>query len=72
MYQVKNCPNWVHNHKYTVIRDCRNEQAPNNGYWFYGSYNSLLMAQEALNEINNGLIVESEEVEMVPPYNNFG
>ena len=72
MYQVKNCPNWVLNHKYTVIRDCRNEQAPNNGYWFYGSYDSLITAQEALHEINNGLIVESEEVEMVPPYNNFG
>jgi len=72
MYSVKNCPNWVHNHKYAVIRDCRNEQAPNNGFWFYGSYDSLIIAQEALKEIGNGLIVEASEVEMIPPYNNFG
>lgn len=66
MYQVKNIgeKNW-RDRKFMVIRDCRNEKAPNDGWWYYCTYNNLTSAQEALNEIGNGLIVETSEVEPV-------
>ena len=66
MYHVKNIgeSNW-RDRKYMVIRDCRNEEAPNDGWWYYCTCNSLTLAQEALNEIGNGLIVETSEVEPV-------
>jgi hypothetical protein len=32
-------------------------------YWWYGAYNSLILAQNAYNEINNGLIIETEKIE---------
>ena len=60
MYTVNNLSgNWK-NYKYTVIRDCRDT---NEGWWYYGSYNSLQLAQEAYNEINNGWIVETENIQ---------
>ena len=64
MYQVKNIDHsdWREK-KYMVIRDCRDEQAPNDGWWYYGSYNSLQLAQEECNSLCNGWIVETSEVE---------
>lgn len=62
MYSVKNKPlNWK-NHKYTVIRDCRNEEGPAKGFWYYGGYDSLQLAQEAKNELGNGWIVETSDI----------
>lgn len=72
MYQVKNCPKWITNHRYTVIRDCYEEPAPNNGYWYYGSYNTVDVASQVAREIGNGVVIESEQIEMIPPFNNFG
>ena len=60
MYEVKNChPSFI-NHKYTVIRDCNDEAAPNNGYWYWCSYDKLELAYEAANDLPNGMLVESE------------
>lgn len=60
MYKVNNLSgNWK-NYKYTVIRDCRDT---NEGLWYYGSYNSLQLAQEAYKEIGNGIIVETTQIE---------
>ena len=60
MYAVNNLSgNWK-NYKYAVIRDCRDT---NEGWWYYGSYNSLQLAQEAYNEISNGWIVETENIQ---------
>lgn len=60
MYKVNNLEgNWK-DYKYTVIRDCRDT---NEGWWYYGSYNSLQLAQQAYNEINNGWIVETSQIE---------
>lgn len=59
MYKVNNLTrNWK-NYKYTVIRDCRDT---NEGFWYYGSYNSIQLAQEAYREIGNGMIVETTQI----------
>ena len=62
MYDVKNVHTSYSNHKYTVIRDCNNEAAPNDGYWYWCSYDDLNRAYEAARELGNGLVVESEDV----------
>lgn len=60
MYKVNNLSgNWK-NYKYTVIRDCRDT---NDGLWYYCSYDSLQLAQEAYKEIGNGIIVETTQIE---------
>lgn len=62
MYEVKNCdPNFC-NHKYTVIRNCNDEAAPNNGYWYWCSYDDIVFAQYAANDLPNGILVESEMI----------
>ena len=62
MYNVKNVhPNYA-NHPYAVIRDCDDEAAPNNGYWYWCSYDDIVLAQEAANDLCNGILVESESV----------
>lgn len=62
MYAVNNLSeNWK-NYKYTVIRDCRDTDE---GWWYYGSHNSLESAQEAYREINNGYIVETSQIQEV-------
>lgn len=59
MYKVNNLSgNWK-NYKYTVILDCRDT---NEGWRYYGSYNSIQLAQQAYNEISNGWIVETEKI----------
>ena len=62
-YYVKNMSKNYRNYKYTVVRDCTNEQEPNNGYWYWCSYNDLILAQEACRECGNGIVVESENIE---------
>lgn len=62
MYKVNNLSGNWRNYKYTVIRDCRDT---NEGLWYYGSYNSLQLAQESYKEICNGIIVESTQIEQV-------
>jgi len=70
MIDVKNVYPTFSAHKYTVIRDCRNEKAPNDGYWYWGSYDNLTLAHEEANELCNGVLVESAEVNPVS-FNNF-
>jgi hypothetical protein len=60
MYTVNNLLADWRNYKYTVIRDCRDT---NEGWWYYTSCNSLELAQEACNEINNGWIVETSQIQ---------
>ena len=62
MIDVKNVHASYSNHKYTVIRDCNNEERPNNGYWYWCSYDDLKLAYEAARELGNGLVVESENI----------
>ena len=62
MYAVNNLSGNWENYKFAVIRDCRNT---NEGWWYYGSYNSLQLAQEACIEIGNGWIVETSEIQEI-------
>jgi hypothetical protein len=62
MYKVKNVSKNFSNYKYAVIRKVYNDDNVLE-YWWYGAYNSLILAQNAYNEINNGLIVEIEKIE---------
>ena len=62
MYTVNNLPEDWKNYKYTVIRDCRDT---NEGWWYWDSYNSVRLAQEACNEISNGYIVETSQIQEV-------
>ena len=61
-YYVKNMLKNYRNYKYVVVRDCTNEQEPFNGYYYWCSYNDLILAQEACRECGNGFVVESENV----------
>lgn len=63
MYQVNNVSKHFRNYKYVVIRDCRNEPAPWNGFYYWGAYNDLETAHRACDECGNGFIAESENVE---------
>jgi hypothetical protein len=62
MYKVKNVSKNFSNYKYAVIRKVYNDDNVLE-YWWYGAYNSLILAQNAYNEIHNGLIVEAEKIE---------
>lgn len=62
MYKVKNVSKNFSNYKYAVIRKVYNDDNVLE-YWWYGAYNSLILEQNAYNEINNGLIVEAEKIE---------
>lgn len=64
MLDVKNVHPRFSEHKYTVIRDCRNEETPND-YWYWGSYDNITLAYEAAKSLNNGLLVESTEINPV-------
>ena len=70
MYKVKNIDHsdWAE-HKYMVIRDCRDEQAPNDGWWYWGSYDDLTTAYNEAQELCNGLLVATSSVE---PYVDMG
>jgi len=67
MYQVKNIDraDWKER-RFMVIRDCRREQAPNDGYWFWGSYDDLATAHAVANSLGNGVLVETSNVESIP------
>lgn len=62
MYTVNNLPEDWRNYKYTVIRDCRDTDE---GWWYWDSYNSVRLAQEACNDIGNGYIVETSQIQEV-------
>lgn len=62
MYKVNNLSGNWENYILTVIRDCRDT---NEGWWYYGSYNSLQLAQEACKEIDNCWIVATSEIQEV-------
>jgi len=59
-FKVKNLPLSWRNYKFMVIRDCGN-----NEYWYYGIYNELPIAHKAANEIGNGILVETKQVEQI-------
>lgn len=59
MYNVNNVSKSYENHKFSVIRYCDGE------YWYYCSYDTIEQAQIACNELDNGLIVESQNIEVV-------
>ena len=61
-YYVKNMSKNYRNYKYVVVRDCTNEPEPYDGYYYWCSYNDLILAQEACRECGNGFIVESENI----------
>jgi len=63
-YSVKNIDHedW-RKHPYMVIRDCRNEKAPNDGFWYYGSYDDVSIACNEANDIGNGVLVETSQVD---------
>ena len=69
MYSVNNVSSGYENHKFTVIRCCDGE------YWYYCSYDTIEKAQIACNELDNGLIVESQNIEVVyfaPSFHHIG
>ena len=59
MYNVNNVSKSYLDYQFSVIRYCDGE------YWYYGSYDTIEQAQIACNEIDNGLIVESQNIEVV-------
>ena len=59
MYNVNNVSKSYLNHQFSVIRYCDDE------YWYYGSYDTIKQAQIACNETDNGLIVDSQNIEVV-------
>lgn len=59
MYSVNNVSRSYLNSEYSVIREVENE------YWYYGSYDSLERAQEVSKNIGNGLVVKSENIDVV-------
>ena len=69
MYQVNNVSKSFHNYKYVVVRDCKEEvKSFYNGdnakrYWYWASYNDLIIAQKACEDCGNGFVVESKDVE---------
>lgn len=60
MYKVNNLSGTYANYKYVVIRDCTKT---NEGFWYYGAYNNLVLAQQVAREIGNGLVVEPQDIE---------
>lgn len=61
-YYVNNMSQNYCNYKYVVVRDSTREPYLDNGYWYWGSYNDLILAQEACRECGNGIVVESENI----------
>ena len=61
-YDVKNMSKNFRKYRYVVVRDCTNEQEPYDGYYYWCSYNDLILAQEACRECGNGIVVESENI----------
>lgn len=65
-YNVKNIDHsdWKE-HKYMVIRDCNDEKAPNDGFWYWGSYDDISVANREANELCNGVLVETSQVNSI-------
>lgn len=55
-FKVKNCPNYMNNYKFAVIRDCEN------AFWFYSCYNDVTIASRVAKEIGNGVVVLTEDI----------
>lgn len=57
--KVKNLPQsgYHKKRKYTVVREVDGE------YWFYGSYDDVMLAGKAVIELPNGYVVESKDIE---------
>ena len=70
MYQVNNLPKNYAEKKYVVVKDLREDETLSKnqrGFWFWGSYNSLIAAQQAQEEFYGTSIkvwvFESSDVE---------
>ena len=70
MYKVKHVSNTYQNYKYTVIRKVINDDTNETEYWYYGGYNNIVLEQEVVKELNNGILVSPELVE-VDFYDNW-
>lgn len=57
-YKVKNVSQTYLNYKYNVVRYVDRE------YWYYGGYNDLVEAQNVATEIGNGIVVESNSIDI--------
>jgi hypothetical protein len=60
MYKVKNVSDTYQNYKYTIIREVIKEIE----YWYYGGYNNIVVAQEVVKEVNNGILVTPDLIEV--------
>lgn len=70
MYQVNNLPKNYAEKKYVVVKDLSEDQdTPENqrGFWFYGAYDSLILAQKVQEDFYGSSIkiwvLESSDVE---------
>ena len=60
MYKVKNVSDTYQNYKYTIIREVIKEIE----YWYYGGYNNIVVAQEVVKELNNGILITPDLIEV--------
>lgn len=70
MYKVKNVSNTYQNYKYTVIRKVINDDTNEIEYWYYCGYNNIVLAQEVVKELNNGVLITPDLIE-VDFYDNW-
>ena len=64
MYKVKNVSDTYQNYKYTVIRKVINDDTKKIEYWYYGGYNNIVLAQEVIKELNNGILITPDLIEV--------
>lgn len=70
MYKVKNVSNTYQNYKYIVIRKVINDDTKETEYWYYCGYNNIVLAQEVVKELNNGVLITPDLIE-VDFYDNW-
>lgn len=58
-YNVKNTPSYLRESDYTVIRECYD------GYWYHSGWNDLYRASLVCNELGNGRIVKSTDINRI-------
>lgn len=64
MYKVKNVSDTYQNYKYTVIRKVINDDTKEIEYWYYGGYNNIVLPQEVIKELNNGILITPDLIEV--------
>lgn len=64
MYKVKNVNSNYQNYKYSVIRKAFNNDTKETEYWYYCGYNNIVLAQEVIEELNNGILITTDLIEV--------